>query len=301
MSSLIPKKIYQSWKTKDMSNLSKKMLNAIDSIKELNPDYTYELFDDVDCRKFILDNFGAIYADAFDDLIPGAFKSDFWRYAKLYIDGGVYMDIDFTELVPLDNIIKKDDILLSVVDIKNIKDKPPCSIFQAFIACVPKHKILLKAFEISFNNIINHKNKIEGVNHELDITGPVVMGRAMNIYWDKSSLLSIKPGIYKDPNYNGNIRLLQNTNKYVVDSEGLPLFKTKFDGYLNESLQKTNRYSYMDTYFKSFGNQWDKITERYIHTPMRKRKPKLLKYTIITFILILIIICIYKCLKTLDI
>ena len=293
MSSLIPKKIYQSWKTKDTTNLSNNMLNAIDSIKTLNPEYTYELFDDIDCRKFIFDNFGSIYADAFDDLIPGAFKSDFWRYAKLYIDGGVYMDIDFTALVSLDEIIKKDDILVSVVDIKNIKDKPPCSIFQAFIACVPKHNILLKAFEMNFNNIINHKNKIHKVNHELDITGPIVMGRAMNIYWNRSSLLSIKPGIYKDSNHNGNIRLLQNTNNYVIDSEGLPLFKTKFDGYLNENLQQTNRYSYMKNYFKSFGNQWDKITERYIHTKIKK-KP-LLKYTIIV---ILIILTLYLCIRT---
>ena len=287
MSSLIPKKIYQSWKTKDLNNLSNNMLNAIDSIKTLNPEYTYELFDDIDCRKFIFDNFGAIYAEAFDDLIPGAFKSDFWRYAKLYIDGGVYMDIDFTALVSLDEIIKTDDIFVSVVDIKNIKDKPPCSIFQAFIACVPKHNILARAFDISFHNIINHKNKIHKVNHELDITGPIVMGRAMNIYWNRSTLLSIKPGIYKDSNYKGNIRLLENTNNYVIDSEGLPLFKTKFDGYLNENLQQTNRYSYMKNYFKSFGNQWDKITERYMHTKIEK-KP-LLKYTIIVILIILIL------------
>jgi mannosyltransferase OCH1-like enzyme len=136
------------------------MLEAINSIKTKNPEYSYELFDDDDCRKFINDKFGKVYAEAFDDLIPGAFKSDFWRYGKLYHDGGVYMDIDFTELVPLKDIIKQDDVLVSVVDIKNITTQPPCAIFQAFIACVPKHPVLLRAFEIAFNNIMNHKQFI---------------------------------------------------------------------------------------------------------------------------------------------
>jgi preprotein translocase subunit SecE len=290
--SKIPLKIYQSWKTKDFNELSDNMLNAIKSITSLNPEYSYELFDDNDCRKFIYDKFGQIYADAFDDLIPGAFKSDFWRYAKLYHDGGVYMDIDFTEFVPLKDIIKKDDVLVSVADVKYIPNKPPCGIFQAFVACIPKHPVLLRTFEMTFYNIINHKNGLCKGNHDLDITGPIVMGRAMNIYWNKSSLLSIKPGRYYDKEYKGYITLFENKNAYVEDLDGRKLFKNKFDGYLDEHSQVVNRYSNMRNFFKSFGNEWDKVTERF-EFPKDKKHKKVLIYVLVLSIFVIVLILIY--------
>ena len=73
--SLIPKKIYQSWKTKNIPDFLEKNVNIIIS---LNPEYEYLLYDDEHCRNFLLENFGINYANAFDVLIPGAFKCDFW-------------------------------------------------------------------------------------------------------------------------------------------------------------------------------------------------------------------------------
>lgn len=254
--SLIPKKIFQSWKTK---KLSPKMEVAVNSIKKLNPEYSYELSDDADCKKFILDNFGKVYASAFDDLIPGAFKSDFWRYAKLYIEGGVYMDIDFTELEPLSSIIREDDTFVSVVDLKNISLKPPCGIYQAFMACAPKHPLMLKAFELTYYNIINHSTN----TGNLDITGPIMLGKVLNTYWDRYSMLSIKPGVYPDNKFGGNIRLLDFKGEYVLNLNGEKLFNIKYDGYSNDT--NNNYYGKMVNFFKTVGKEWNKVTETYLN------------------------------------
>jgi mannosyltransferase OCH1-like enzyme len=254
--SLIPKKIFQSWKNK---NLSPAMSNAVNSIKDLNPEYEYELSDDKDCRNFILNNFGKVYASAFDDLIPGAFKSDFWRYAKLYIEGGVYMDIDFTELVPLSSIIKEGDTFVSVVDLKDIAVKPPCGIYQAFMACAPKHPVMLKAFELTYYNIINHSMN----TGTLDITGPIMLGKVLNTYWDKYSMLSIKPGVYPDKKFGGNIRMLDFKGEYVMDLNGKKLFHIKYDGYSNDT--NNNYYGRMVNFFNSVGKEWNRVTETYLH------------------------------------
>ena len=90
---VIPKKIYQSWKTK---NIPENVQKIVEKTKQMNPEYEYELWDDTDCYNFLLTHFGQNYANAFDVLIPGAFKCDFWRYAVLYVNGGIYMDLDMT-------------------------------------------------------------------------------------------------------------------------------------------------------------------------------------------------------------
>lgn len=254
--SLIPKKIFQSWKDK---NLSPSMSRAVNSIKDLNPEYEYELSDDKDCRSFILDNFGKVYASAFDDLIPGAFKSDFWRYAKLYIEGGVYMDIDFTELVPLSSIIKEGDTFVSVVDLKDIAVSPPCAIYQAFMACAPKHPLMLKAFELTYYNIINHSKN----TGNLDITGPVMLGKVLNTYWDRYAMLSIKPGVYPDNKFGGNIRLINFKGEYVMDLDGKKLFHIKYNGYSNDT--NNNYYGKMVNFFKTTGKEWNRVTETYLN------------------------------------
>ena len=107
---MIPRKIYQSWKTK---NLPPELQKVVNKTKALNPNYEYHLYDDEDCRKFLLDNFGINYVNAFDALVPGAFKCDFWRYAVLYVNGGIYMDLDMEALVPFDEMIAGNNLTIS--------------------------------------------------------------------------------------------------------------------------------------------------------------------------------------------
>jgi hypothetical protein len=88
----IPKVIYQTWPTK---NLPPKMADCVENLKRSNPGFEYHLYDDADCRAFIKEYFDPDVADAYDALLPGAFKADLWRYCVLYIWGGFYVDIKF--------------------------------------------------------------------------------------------------------------------------------------------------------------------------------------------------------------
>lgn len=216
---LIPKVIYQSWGTKTLKPL---MSKNVELLKSLNPEYEYKLYDDNDCRKFILDNFGVNYADAFDAIIPGAFKCDFWRYAVLYVNGGVYLDMDMEPLYPFREILSDSDQFVSVADQENGIDKIT-GIYQAFIACKPKHPILLYALQLSFSNIATRRLSI----NSLDITGPTVMGVAFNLYFKNSKTYNpIKSGDYGD-----GVRLFSMTPKHTIDLQGRAIFNNKFDGY----------------------------------------------------------------------
>ena len=88
----IPCNIFQTWETKI---LPPSMFETISKIKRQNPRFKYFLFDDNDCREFIKTHFPTNVLNAYDSLIPGAYKADLWRYCILYKMGGIYIDIKY--------------------------------------------------------------------------------------------------------------------------------------------------------------------------------------------------------------
>jgi mannosyltransferase OCH1-like enzyme len=96
----IPKILYLSYKTKNIPPY------IINNLIKLNPDYKIKLYDNDDCREFLLQEYTPEYLDLFNFLRDGPIKADFWRVCVLYKYGGVYSDIDVEYLVPLDYIIE---------------------------------------------------------------------------------------------------------------------------------------------------------------------------------------------------
>ena len=93
----IPLNIFQTWHSKI---LPVGMAQSVLMIKKLNPRFKYFLFDDNDCLEFIKNNYDENVLNAYNSLIPGAYKADLWRYCILYKKGGLYLDIKYR---PLDN------------------------------------------------------------------------------------------------------------------------------------------------------------------------------------------------------
>ena len=88
--SVIPLKIFQTWSTKELP--IHMMKNSI-TLQKQNPQFQYYLYDDEDCYEFIKSHFGPEVLNAYDTLIPGAYKADLWRYCVLYVHGGIYLDM----------------------------------------------------------------------------------------------------------------------------------------------------------------------------------------------------------------
>ena len=101
----IEKKIHISWKTKDILELDFTIIkHGIKKLKELNPEYTFEISDNNDVEKFIKkhisDNDYHLIKDR--NIVE---KVDLWRLLKIYHEGGFYMDIDRLCNIPLKDII----------------------------------------------------------------------------------------------------------------------------------------------------------------------------------------------------
>jgi len=165
---LVPKCIYQTWHTKDLPPHMKK---CVDDLKLSNPDFTHHLYDDVECRKFIADNFSKKVLYAYDTLVPGAFKADLWRYCVLYKNGGIYLDIKYNCM----NNFKLIDLTTSE---HWVLDTRPHNIYNAFMVTYPNNPILMKCIG---QIVINCLSNYYGYSC-LDPTGPSLVGQKILDY-----------------------------------------------------------------------------------------------------------------------
>ncbi len=162
---IIPKKIFQTWKTNKMET---QMINTIKIIQGLNPEYEYKLFTDNECLEFIKNNFGQKITNAFNNLVPGAFKADLFRYCVLYIEGGIYIDCKMIPTIPFRNIIKSND---PCVLVKNTFEKNSTSIYNAFICTEPKNKLFLECI----NEIVSNSENLIYPQDVFMVTGPSLL------------------------------------------------------------------------------------------------------------------------------
>ncbi len=131
------KTIYLTYK-KEIPNL------VFDRWKQYNKGYNIEFSLDEECILFLNQKFNRNIANLFKRMKRGSHKSDLWRLCKLYINSGVYADVDIVPFLDIDSL--EDDVTFysCISPISN-------SIFQAFIVnkSKPKNKLIL-SFIISF-------------------------------------------------------------------------------------------------------------------------------------------------------
>ncbi len=178
---LIPKKIAQTWISNELSD---ELIYATETVKKQNPDYEYFLFSDEMCKTFISSHFEPRVLNAWESLIPGAYKADIWRLCYLYIEGGVYIDIKTVARRPLSSIITLSSELLFT------KDQYDYDIYNGVIGSTPGHPFI----KFALYRIIEQIEQKDMGKNELDITGPKAIGRAFNVWSerDEQSLYNYK-------------------------------------------------------------------------------------------------------------
>src|SRR6056300_1250593 len=104
---MIPKIVHVTWKTKDILQSNSSLIqNGLKKLVELNPDWEVRVYDDSDIDTYLQQNLSADYDLIKDDHIVA--KSDLWRLLKIYLEGGLYIDVDRLCNVKLSSIIDKE-------------------------------------------------------------------------------------------------------------------------------------------------------------------------------------------------
>lgn len=164
---MIEKNIFQSWYTKVLDPLMQAKINVF---KNLNPDYSYNLYDDNDMDNFVNEHFKGEIAKCYNKLNIIVAKVDFWRYLVLYKYGGIYLDMDSSIEKPLDELIRSTDEAIITAE-----GNPGLYVQWALIFS-KGHPILKKTIDLIIINIKN--NSYPNDIHKM--TGPSVYTKAIN-------------------------------------------------------------------------------------------------------------------------
>ncbi|MEP7206434.1 MAG: glycosyltransferase [Casimicrobiaceae bacterium] len=170
-----PPLIFQTWKSKDA--MPGHFARWSESLRRLNPDYAYVLWDDADNRGFIATHhpwFCAIY-DAYPREI---YRVDAVRYFFLYQFGGVYADMDTECLRPLQPLFHSGDVWLGRMG----HDRTFAhSIPNAIMASRPRQAFWLLVIALLVENAHTLRDRTPPVGPET-MTGPILLKRAYDLY-----------------------------------------------------------------------------------------------------------------------
>ena len=228
--SKIPKIIIQTgYAEKNESNSKKKII-------EMNPEFKYEYYNDNECIDFLKNNFPEDVTLAFHKLKPGAFKADLFRYCYLYINGGVYLDLDLLPHKPLKEILVSNADFISCLE--NRPNRSINGIYQGFMACKKGLDFLKRAIDtiVHYTKINYYPLKQESdiwINI-LAITGPVLLYNSMNFEkrppcgYSKLNDVDIFLYSYNQQIFDlNNVEIIKNNIPYVQNNSYEELFKQK--------------------------------------------------------------------------
>jgi mannosyltransferase OCH1-like enzyme len=107
---MIPKILHFTYKSK---TLPPDLQVYYDRAKQLHPGWEIKLWVDEENRDLVKKHFPEVL-DAYDKLPYNIMRVDMVRYMYMAVEGGVYLDLDYELLRPLDNLIKNRKLILPV-------------------------------------------------------------------------------------------------------------------------------------------------------------------------------------------
>jgi len=229
-SRLVPRIIHQTWYEPVTKEGYPNMSRLIESFRQSG--WQYEFYNDDRAGQFISANFPPEVREAYDAIIPGAFKADLFRYCVLLIMGGIYADMDILLESNLDEIVHPSVGFMTPQDSPGETIGHRHCLWNGLMAVAPGHPFLAKTVENVVNNVRNRftsvdyddmlcPNPVLSVSHTVDTlftAGPCILGASLN------DVLKL----HRQTSFNyGDIDLFQsevNEGINTIDPEGDPRF-----------------------------------------------------------------------------
>lgn len=245
---VIPKLIIQTYKTNELHPF---IYNNIMKMLEKNKEYEYRFITDEDGIELLKHHFDENILDAFLKVKLNAAKGDFIRYIALYIYGGIYLDLDASIEIDLNDFFFGMSEKLDDKDfIFFYNEHCDAKIEQWLIMVKPNNEIILKVIEEMVKRINNGEKNI------FIATGPTLFTDVIYNLLNNTKIYNIKTKI----DVNERIKILQslNNNKNEYTNHGIfynrqnlkKYFKFRIDNYEDNIIyQDEEKYSRNDSIF----------------------------------------------------
>lgn len=180
--------IFQTWITHGSN--SHYIWDCYQHTSTIYKNYTYLLFSDFEMKHFVKKHYDQTVLEQYDNIIPSAFKSDFFRYLFLYKFGGLYMDISLKPHTDIFSYIEDIYSLSNISFFSPIDNGYTDRLWNGLMYAKPNHPFM----KYCIDKIMNLKKS--NVRNCLFYTGPGLLGEAVSklgqIY-DDYLLLSFTP------------------------------------------------------------------------------------------------------------
>ncbi len=177
MDNSIPRVIHQTWKT---DRIPSQWEPLRDTWRRLNPQWEYRLWTDEDNVRLIAEHY-PWFLQIFEGYDRAIKRPDSVRYFIMHHHGGVYVDLDFEALRPIDGLLAGEDLVLGwepsehVEREAGVRSRGLTSIVgNAFLASRPAHPF----WEAVFEALVSHHN----MPSVLDATGPFLLTHVYHDY-----------------------------------------------------------------------------------------------------------------------
>ena len=195
---MIPRIIHQSWKVAQVPERWRAFQN---SWRELHPDFEYRFWTDVDNRAFVAEIFPEFLA-LYDGYKLPIMRADLARYLVVCHFGGVYVDMDFEALKPLDTLLEGRELFFAPEPTSHLGTVPAkmrglkSIICNAIFASVPRHP-----FWAHFFPMLEQAKDEKTV---MDVTGPYLLSRACETYPQPNDIMIVDSALLY-PIYNSGL------------------------------------------------------------------------------------------------
>jgi hypothetical protein len=189
--------------------------------------WEYRFYTDAEAGDFLSTHFPPAVREAFEALLPGAFKSDLFRYCVLLIYGGVYADVDILLAANLDNAVPPDVSFMTPIDEPGANIGKKMCLWNGLIAAAPGHPYLAKAIETVVNQVRNRFTSLDvdaqmcpapalSIVHTfptLFTAGPCLLGSSVNRVMKRHPMTGFGHGEYKVEGIYGKTVILEQNKK----------------------------------------------------------------------------------------
>ena len=272
---LIPRIVHQTWFEELTPEKYPNMSRMTQSFQTSG--WEYNFYTDDEAGDFLEKHFPPQVREAYDTLIPGAFKADLFRYCVLLIRGGVYADVDTMMGPSLDDAIPDDVGFMVPLDEPGKKVGKRMCLWNGFIAAAPGHPFLAKAIETIVNNIRQRYTSLDMSQMHcpepelsvitsfspLFVAGPCMLGGSINRVLGRHGQTSFEAGELPHPDGLGipGRTIILNQNKWDMGAhrftnleQNLIVLSTDFpDSDDREKLDDYEHYSNTRVKFEIYG------------------------------------------------
>lgn len=165
-----PERLFQILISEGAPSTSDSLERNVASLKATYPQADYRLYGNEELLDFLAGEFSAPVLNAYRAMTPFAFKADLARYCLLFKFGGLYSDLSYMHVRPIEF-----DGRCQLIVFRDVPGHPSWAVSNAIIYAEPESPVLHRAIE----RIVAHQQAGFYGCSPLDPTGPYMFGKVL--------------------------------------------------------------------------------------------------------------------------